>query len=163
MPLRNAECRMLNAECTRLVEESLRLQRDEGGAEVTARVVSERDDERMRGQHLMHACALHADAPTVHQSHVPQAALDGGLEIRIDHVGDVAWCERMQVELGPDGDDVGAIHGNAECRMPSQSFVYVAVTVVRMPPRGVKSPITVMRIGAHDATRSSRIWLVSAS
>ena len=42
-------------------------------------------------------------------------------------------------------------------------FAYVAVTVVLMPPRTEKSPTTVMRRGAHAATRSSRIWLVTAS
>ena len=39
----------------------------------------------------------------------------------------------------------------------------VAVTIVLMPPRTEKSPTTVMRRGWHAATRSSRIWLVTAS
>jgi len=42
-------------------------------------------------------------------------------------------------------------------------FSYVAVTTVLMPPRGVKSPTTVMRVGAHAATRSSRMRLVTLS
>ena len=40
---------------------------------------------------------------------------------------------------------------------------YDAVTTVLMPPRAEKSPTTVMRLGAHAATRSSRIWFVTAS
>jgi hypothetical protein len=47
--------------------------------------------------------------------------------------------------------------------LPPSVFWYVAVTVVEMPPRAVKSPTTVMRRGAQAATRSSRIWLVTAS
>ena len=45
----------------------------------------------------------------------------------------------------------------------NQAFSYVAVTVVLIPPRTEKSPTTVMRRGAQAATRSSRIWLVTAS
>ena len=40
---------------------------------------------------------------------------------------------------------------------------YVAVTVVVIPPRAEKSPTTFIRRGAQTATRSSRIWLVTAS
>ncbi len=42
-------------------------------------------------------------------------------------------------------------------------FAYMAVTVVLMPPRGVNSPATVIRLGAQAATRSSRIWFVALS
>ena len=42
-------------------------------------------------------------------------------------------------------------------------FSYDATTVVVMPPRAVKAPVTVMRRGEQAATRSSRIWLVAAS
>jgi hypothetical protein len=45
----------------------------------------------------------------------------------------------------------------------SAGLTKVAVTTVEMPPRTEKSPTTVMRRGAQAATRSSRIWLVTAS
>ena len=64
----------------------------------------------MCAQDLVHAGALHADAAAVHEAH---RAKPGGvcfLEIGIDHVGDVAWRERMEIELRPDRDDVRIIH-----------------------------------------------------
>jgi len=44
-----------------------------------------------------------------------------------------------------------------------QCPVCSATTVVVMPPRAVKAPVTVMRRGRQAATRSSRILLVAAS
>lgn len=46
---------------------------------------------------------------------------------------------------------------------PDYAFEWVAVTLVVMPPRAAKLPITVMRRGDSAATRSSRIWFVAAS
>ena len=50
-----------------------------------------------------------------------------------------------------------------DLELGSWDLSYSAVTVVVIPPRAEKSPITVMRRGAQTATRSSRIWLVTAS
>ena len=74
------------------------------------RVVVKGGDERVRLQHLLDACALHADAASVHDAHLAQAYGMRMLEIRLDDVGNVTRRERMEIELRPDGDDVGIIH-----------------------------------------------------
>lgn len=124
----------------------------------------------MRAEHLLHASALHTDAAPVHQTDRPQACRVRFAQVRIHDIGDVARRKRVEVELRADGDDVGIAHAISQRRTPNAKhlgrrsaareadyFVYVAVTLVRMPPRGVKSPTTVMRTGEHAATRSSRI------
>ena len=76
----------------------------------------------MRTQDLVHACALHTDAAAVHEPDFPEPRGMCRLEIGIDHVRDVAWCERMEIELRADRDDVGRIH---RCRgLPDKSGSY---------------------------------------
>lgn len=93
-------------------------ERDERRAEMAAWVVVEGGDQVVSAEHLLDTRTLHADAAAMHETHVAEAVAPGFLEIGIDDIGDVAWCERMQVELGPDRNDVRVIHGmwNAEHR-----------------------------------------------
>src|SRR5918993_558880 len=66
-------------------------------------------------------------------------------------------------EDGTRGDPARPRWG-VEPALPTQpSRAYRAVITVLIPPRGVKSPTTVMRSGAHAATNVSRISLVTLS
>ena len=93
-----------------------------------------------------------------------------GLEVLVNDGRNVTRRERMQIEFGLDRNDMGVIVHclcdvrRATCdvrraavrRQPS-AFLNSATTVVVMPPRAVKAPVTVMRRGPQAATRSSRI------
>jgi len=83
----------------------------------------------------------------------------------LDDRRDVAGMEGMEVEGGLNRDVVRVFHLQpfSPSAFSVQHFWYSAVTVVERPPRGVKSPTTVMRRGAHTPTKSSRIWFVTAS
>ena len=111
--------------------------------------------------------ALHALAAAVNQPHLSQPSFVRGADVFVDDGGDVAGGERVQIDGIFDGDLVGiqwAIRTFSQLVAPAnQLFSYVAVTVVVIPPRAEKSPTTVIRRGAQTATRSSRIWLVTAS
>lgn len=76
------------------------------GAEVRARVVVKGRDQLVCAQHLVHACALHADAAAVHEPHLPKSGLVRGFEIGNDHVGYVTRSERVEVDLRFDWNDV---------------------------------------------------------
>ena len=80
---------------------------------MAARVVVEGGDEAVSAQHLVHTCALHADASPVHEAHLAQAERMRFLEIGIDHVGDVAWRERVQIEFRTDRNDVRISQGRS--------------------------------------------------
>jgi hypothetical protein len=73
---------------------------DEGRPEMCARVVAESVED------LVHASALHTDATTVHEAQFTQADRMRLAHVRIDDVRDVARCERMEIELRTDRDDV---------------------------------------------------------
>ena len=100
--------------------------------------------------------SLDAHAAPVDESYLGQAGGLGLAEVLLDHRGNVAGLERVKVELPFDGDPDGFLVHYA-------SASKTAVTDVERPPRTEKSPTTVMRRGRHTATRSSRIWLVTAS
>ena len=88
-----------------------------------------------------------------------------GSDVLVDDGRDVARGEGVEIEDIFDWDFV-RIHTLtvSGCHFRFYSpFTYPAVTVVVIPPRAEKSPTTVMRRGAQTATRSSRIWLVTAS
>src|SRR5512137_532672 len=95
-----------------------------------------------------------AGAPPVNDADLRQAAGVRFVDVLLDDRLDLARPERVEIERAVDGQD--------ERLAVAHAFVYVAVTDVRIPPRGVKSPTTVMRLGRHAATRSSRIWFVAA-
>ena len=103
----------------------------------------------------VHGRALHPDPPPVHQADLPESGLGRGPDVLRDDGTDVARGERVEVELRLDRHRVRRVmvHGRS-C---------VAVTRVVMPPRTEKSPTTVIRRGAHAATRSSRMRLVTFS
>jgi hypothetical protein len=134
--------------------------------------VVERLDEGVFAEHLLHPRALDADAAPVYQPDLVEAGLVRGPQVLIHNRRDIARREGMQVERPFDGDWVG-VHATcylAELKFGPTTgaarylpFSYTAVTVVRMPPRGVKAPTTFIRRGLQAATRSSRIWLVAFS
>ena len=78
---------------------------------MTAWVVAKRGDAGMSGEDLLHACALHPEAAAVDEAHLAQAPEPCLLEIGIDDIGNVAWREWMEIELGADRYDVGVFHG----------------------------------------------------
>ena len=93
--------------------------------------------------------------------------LVGRVEPGVEDVDRVARREGVQIELTLDRHLVDRVvvcvagHGRS-----GGAYVVAtcsAVMVERMPPRGVKAPVTVMRRGWHERTRSSRISLVTAS
>ena len=102
---------------------------------------------------LLDDSALHTLAAAVNQSHFPKAGVMRG-GVFIDHRRDVSRGEHMEISACPRSGHACA---------PRYPAAYVAVTTVLMPPRTEKSPTTVMRRGWQAATRSSRIWLVTAS
>jgi len=118
-------------------------------------VVPEGFDKRVRLEGSLDKPAQHARATTVNDADVAQP---GGVRlphVLVDDRSRVSRLERVQVER--------TVYRQPE-RLPfAHSFVYAAVTAVRMPPRAVKSPTTVIRRGWQAATRSSRIWFVAAS
>jgi len=119
------------------------------------RVVPESFDKRVRLEGRLDKPAKHACAPAVNHADVAQPRA-----VRLPHVlvhnrCRVTRLERMQVQR--------AVYGQAERFGFAHGFANEAVTAVRMPPRAVKSPTTLIRRGWHAATRSSRIWFVAAS
>ena len=124
-------------------------QAGDGGAEMRLRRIPEFDDQRVTFVGRLHASALHTRPAPVNQPHEPQSFGLGRGDVLLDHRRNVARVKRVKVERIGDRD-VGY-------------FTYSAVTVVVMPPRAEKSPMTFIFRGAHALTRSSRIWLVTAS
>ena len=109
MPWHEATTAHVDVTRSRTVTSSIG-QCDDGGAEVCARVIVEGADQRMCAQDLVHTGALHADAAAVNEAHQPKSGGVCFLEIGIDHVGNVAWRERMEIELRPDRYDMRVIH-----------------------------------------------------
>ncbi len=105
---------------------------------------------------VLHDAALYADPAAVYQADLAQAGRVGFVDVFFDHRGDVARLEGVEVELGFDRDADGLVHGQA-------SDSNTAVTEVDSPPRTENSPTIVIRLGLQAATRSSRIWFVTAS
>ena len=112
------------------------------------RRVEESINERMLRQGAVHDAALDADAAAVDQAHLLKSRLVRRTHVFVDDRRNVIRPERVEIELG--------LNRNA-VRIRHCDFEYEAVTVVEIPPLGVKSPTTVIRRGEHAATRSSRI------
>ena len=104
----------------------------------------------------LHSRPLDADAPSVHQADFAQPSRVSFVDVLFNDRGDVAGLKGVEVELGFDRDPHGLVHGQA-------SDSKTAVTEVDNPPRTENSPTIVMRLGLQAATRSSRIWFVTAS
>ena len=100
--------------------------------------------------------ALYAYPSTVYQPDFAQAGRMSFLDVLFNDRGDVAGLEGVEVELCFDRDADRLVHGQA-------SDSKTAVTEVDSPPRTENSPTIVMRLGLQAATRSSRIWFVTAS
>ena len=118
-------------------------------------VVPERFDKRVRLEGCLDKPTKHARATPMDD---PDVAQSGGvrlLHVLVDDRSRVSRLERMQVQR--------AVYRQSERLLLAHGFVNAAVTAVRMPPRAVKSPTTLIRLGWHAVTRSSRIWFVAAS
>src|SRR5260221_5032856 len=125
----------------------------------------------------LHDAALHASPAAVDDAHFVEAGGPGGVDVLGDDRRDVARRECMQIDLALDRQVDGIRRhvrqkrgttpfSRKRGRTPffgQPLFAYAAVTTVLMPPRTEQSPTTVMRRGWIAATRSSRIWLVTAS
>jgi hypothetical protein len=77
------------------------------------RVVPELGDERVALEGRLHDAALDAAAPTVHETHLPQARLVSGTDVFLDNGRDVTRAERVEIELGLDRDGVRLGHVGA--------------------------------------------------
>jgi hypothetical protein len=126
-------------------------------SQVRLRRVPELVYQRMLFECLLDDPALNAFSPSMNEPYLSEPGLVGGSDVLFDHRSDVTRSKGVQVERILDRDPVGhwwVIAHGVGC---------VAVTTVLMPPRTEKSPTTVMRRGWQAATRSSRIWFVTAS
>ena len=105
----------------------------------------------------LHDAALNTLAAAVDHANFTPSCLVRGVDVLLYDRRYVTRCERMQVDV--------VFDRNAVRHRSTHYFAdgYEAVTTVLIPPRTEKSPTTVMRRGAQAATRSSRIWLVTAS
>ena len=117
-------------------------------------VVPEFDYVRVAFECRLDDASLDAGAASVDQPHFQQAASCGRSHEFVDDGWDVARGERVEIELAFDGDSQRFIRhaqtGYARSPGPSTRCpldVYSALTVVLMPPRTEKSPMTVMRRG----------------
>lgn len=127
------------------------MQSRNGCAEMRLARIPELGHQRMLLERVLDDAALDALAAAVNQPDLAQAGGIRGPDVLVDHRSDVARMERMEVESVFDRNRV------------RHEPEYVAVTTVFMPPRTEKSPVTVMRRGWQAPTKSSRIWLVTAS
>ena len=101
-------------------------------AQVCFRRVPELQHQRVVLEGLLHDAPLNALAASVNQPHFAEAGFVCCRDVLRDEGGDVARREGVEVERVFDGNfQVG----------------YLAVTIVFIPPRTAKSPMTVMRFG----------------
>ena len=112
----------------------------------------------MTVERLLDDAALDAAAAAVNEAQRAETARVRGRDVLLDHRRDILRRERVQIELRLDGKFEGIVGHGVHWRRDDS-----ATTVVVMPPRAVKAPVTVMRRGWHAATRSSRILFVAAS
>ena len=82
---------------------------------------------------LLHDASLDAFTASVNQPHFAQAGFMRGTDVLLDNRRNVARRERVEIERLFDWDLL--------------QDGYDAVTIVFMPPRTAKSPMTVMRRG----------------
>jgi len=102
-------------------------------------VVPEGFDKRVRLEGRLDKPAQHACATTVNDADVAQP---GGVRLPDVLVGDrsrVSRLKRVQIQR--------AVYRQAERFGFAHGFTNEAVTAVRMPPRAVKSPTTLIRRG----------------
>jgi hypothetical protein len=119
-------------------------------------------------ERALHESALHALAAPVNQPDLPKPRCVSRPDVLFHHVDDVARRERVEIQRILDRHFVHvskppAPQREASPAPPGEASSYSAITDVVIPPRAEKSPVTVIRFGLHAATRSSRIWLVTAS
>lgn len=120
-------------------------------AQVRVRVVPEFGDEGVTLECGLDDPALDAAPAAVHQPELAQPGFVRGAYVFLDDGRNVRRREGMEIEFRFDRDPFHV------------SCVYSVFTVVVIPPRTEKAPVTVMRRGRQAATRSSRILLVAAS
>ena len=130
-------------------------------------IVPEFDHFRVPFERRLDDAALDAAAAAVDDPDLVQAGGSSRVDVFVDDRGDVARTEGVEIDLVLDGNAnrfvSHSVSPEPEPCAPQPFLVYSAVTTDLMPPRTEKSPTTVMRRGWSDATRSSRIWLVTCS
>lgn len=146
----------------RLASRNLLLaQSRDGGTQMGLRCVPELHHQRMPLEGVLNDAALDAPAATVDHTDFAKAGGVRGADVFLDDGLDVARRKRMEVDDGVDRYPRCA--PVSPRRRVRHAAGCVAVTIVLIPPRTVKSPTTFIRRGWHAATRSSRISLVTAS
>jgi hypothetical protein len=73
-------------------------------------IVPEFRDEGVSFQSRLHGGALDAPAASMDDSQFVQARAVSGVEVLVDHGGNVAWLKGMEVELGVDRYKMGIGH-----------------------------------------------------
>ena len=63
------------------------------------RRIRERLDARMGGEHGAYALTLHTDALAMNEAHVAQPLRGRRVEVVRDHLRDLAWLERVEIEV----------------------------------------------------------------
>ena len=97
--------------------------------------------------------ALHPPASAVDEPNLAKARRVRCAHVLLDHRRHVPRMKGVEIDLRLDGDSMRHVRG---FELVSGHYSS-AVTEVVIPPRAEKRPQTVMRRGAHAATRSSRI------
>ena len=108
-------------------------------------------------QRALHESSLNASTPPVNQAHLAKPRGVRGSDVLLHDIHNLSRGEGVEVQRVFDG------HFVHRSKPKAYSASYSATTDVEMPPRAEKSPVTVIRFGLQAATRSSRIWLVTAS
>ena len=99
-------------------------------------------------ERLLNGGALNALAASMNQADFAQAALMRGPDVLLDDRYHVARVEGVQVDRRFNGKAMRLIHdGGCLGQAGWDDSSNEAVTMVLMPPRTVKSPVTVMRRG----------------
>ena len=99
-------------------------------------------------ERLLNGGALHALAASVNQADFAQAAFMRGPDVLLDDRHHVARVKGVKVDGRFDGNAMRLIHnGGGPGQAGWDNSSNEAVTMVLMPPRTVKSPVTVMRRG----------------
>src|SRR5258708_32665424 len=91
-----------------------------------------------------------------------------------DLLAQVSVHQGRLADIGPadDGDETGAVVGvsgfegfvgHAGLPELSNVFSWVATTVMLIPPRALKAPVTSIQCGSRAATRSSQMVLTTCS
>jgi hypothetical protein len=122
---------------------------------VGGRIVKKFHNQGVALQRLLHDPSLNPSAATVNQPDFAEPFRICLAKVLVNNRWDIFRRECVEVERLFDWNAKRIFHFS--CLYPAAVFSYRAVTSVLMPPRTEKSPTTVIRLGRHAPTRSSRI------